>query len=57
MIGLTDLKGDNTVYRKLSGENMSVDSENVEDWKNYYHMKLKVYELPYMLMRQVYFSN
>jgi hypothetical protein len=41
-VGLTDLRGDNTVYRTLSGESTSVDSESVEDWKNYYCMKLKV---------------
>jgi hypothetical protein len=42
MVGLTDLREEITVYRTLSGESRNADSESIEDWKNYYRMKLKV---------------
>jgi hypothetical protein len=35
MVGSADLRGDNIAYRNLLGESRSVDSEIVEDWKNY----------------------
>jgi hypothetical protein len=35
MVGLADLRGDNTAYRNQSDESRNIDSETVEDWKNY----------------------
>jgi hypothetical protein len=43
MVGLADLRRDKTSFTELySGESRSVNSGIAEDWKNYYHKKLKV---------------